>query len=59
VLQDQFPTDFVTGFLAEGADEDASIGRPVDVRLEPGGIMYLSDDKAGAIYKVSLKEPAY
>lgn len=46
-------TDFVTGFLAPGADEDAAIGRPVDIRIEPGGVMYISDDRAGAIYRIA------
>lgn len=58
VMQDQFPTDFVTGFLPEGGDEDDSIGRPVDVRAEPGGILYISDDRAGAIYRISLDRPS-
>lgn len=58
VLNDQFPTDFVTGFLPPGGDEDDTIGRPVDVMLEPGGVAYISDDRAGAIYKIALTEPA-
>ena len=29
------------------------VGRPVDVLIEPGGTMYISDDRAGAIYRVS------
>lgn len=52
------PTDFVTGFLAPGAKPDAAIGRPVAILAEPGGVAYISDDRAGAIYKISLKEPA-
>lgn len=39
--------DFITGWLA---DKRAS-GRPVDILIQPGGIMYISDDKAGVIYK--------
>lgn len=51
--------DFVTGFLPNGStDTDDAIGRPVDVLLQPGGLMYLSDDRAGAIYRISLTEPA-
>lgn len=46
-------TDFVTGFLAEGANESDAIGRPVDVHIEPGGVMYVSDDRAGAIYRIA------
>lgn len=52
------PEDFVTGFLPEGEnDTDNAIGRPVAVLAEPGGTAYLSDDRAGAIYKISLNEP--
>jgi glucose/arabinose dehydrogenase len=43
--------DFVTGWLtAEGA-----LGRPVDVVVQPGGTMYVSDDKAGVIYLVRFR----
>lgn len=41
--------DFITGWL----DEGDSIGRPVDILTQPGGIMYMTDDKSGVIYKVS------
>lgn len=58
MLQDQFSMDFVTGFIPEGGSEDDAIGRPVDVMVEPGGVMYISDDRAGAIYRVALTEPA-
>lgn len=47
------PVDFVTGFLAEGRDEEDAIGRPVGVLAEPGGAVYISDDRAGAIYRVA------
>jgi glucose/arabinose dehydrogenase len=40
--------DFISGWL-QGSN---SMGRPVDVVVQPGGTMYVSDDKAGAIYKV-------
>lgn len=50
--------DFVTGFLPDGArDTDDAIGRPVDVLVEPGGVMYVSDDRAGAVYRIALTEP--
>jgi glucose/arabinose dehydrogenase len=39
---------FVTGFLR---DEEV-IGRPVDVAEGPDGALYVSDDYAGAIYRV-------
>lgn len=44
--------DFITGWLAE---DGSVIGRPVDILIQPGGVMYISDDKAGIIYKVSRK----
>lgn len=47
------PIDFMTGFLAPGAKTDEAIGRPVDILAEPGGVAYVSDDRAGAVYKIS------
>jgi glucose/arabinose dehydrogenase len=41
--------DFITGWLAGGA----AWGRPADVLILSGGAMYVSDDKAGLIYKIS------
>ncbi len=43
------PEDFITGWLTS----DGALGRPVDIITEPGGKIYISDDKAGVIYKVS------
>jgi len=43
--------DFITGWLKE----NEAIGRPVDILIKPGGIIYISDDKAGVIYKVVYK----
>ncbi|MBI4133473.1 PQQ-dependent sugar dehydrogenase [Candidatus Uhrbacteria bacterium] len=40
--------DFITGWLLS----TGALGRPVDVLVEPGGTMYVSDDKAGVIYRV-------
>lgn len=40
--------DFLTGFEL---DEDV-IGRPVDMAFGPDGAIYVSDDYAGAVYKV-------
>lgn len=45
------PIDFMTGFLAPGANEDEAIGRPVGVLAEQG-VLYVSDDRAGAVYRV-------
>lgn len=47
------PYDFVTGFLPAGGTEDDAIGRPVGILAEPGGTFYVSDDRAGAIYRIS------
>lgn len=41
--------DFITGWLTpEGA-----LGRPVDIIFGPDKAMYLSDDKAGVIYRIA------
>jgi len=45
--------DFLTGFLKDSKDTDDAIGRPVGVLAEPGGIVYISDDRAGAIYRIA------
>jgi glucose/arabinose dehydrogenase len=39
--------DFITGWL----DKDRAWGRPVDILIQPGEI-YISDDKAGFVYKM-------
>ena len=41
--------DFITGWLTGGG----VLGRPVDILVFPGGNAYISDDKAGVIYKIS------
>lgn len=52
-LQSGGVQDFVTGFLAPGASRNQAIGRPADVMIEPGGVLYISDDHAGAIYRIA------
>ena len=42
-------TDFMTGFISSGK----ILGRPVDVLFGQYGELYVSDDRAGAIYKIS------
>lgn len=49
----QGQTDFLTGFLEPGQDENAAIGRPVGLLAEPGGVLYVTDDRAGAVYRVT------
>lgn len=41
--------DFLTGFL-QGS---TALGRPVDMTFDTMGNLYVSDDKAGAIYQIS------
>jgi glucose/arabinose dehydrogenase len=41
--------DFLTGFLRPNEEV---IGRPVDVAEGPDGSIYVSDDEAGAVYRV-------
>jgi glucose/arabinose dehydrogenase len=41
----------VTGFLNEAEDEVT--GRPVDLELLEDGSVLLSDDYAGAVYRIS------
>jgi glucose/arabinose dehydrogenase len=45
--------DFLSGFLQDG---DIS-GRPVDVAQGPDGSIYVSDDYAGAVYRVTYGQP--
>jgi len=44
------PQDFMTGFI-NGKGE--VIGRPVALLAEPGGTVYVTDDRAGAVYRIS------
>jgi glucose/arabinose dehydrogenase len=41
--------DFITGFI-QGSD---AAGRPVDLEFDREGSLYLSDDKAGVVYKIA------
>jgi len=45
--------DFITGWLT--ADNDI-LGRPVAILAESEGVLFISDDKAGVIYKVMYTE---
>jgi glucose/arabinose dehydrogenase len=44
---------FAEGWLQEDGE---AWGRPVDVQLLPDGSMLISDDKAGAIYRIWYEE---
>ncbi len=41
--------DFISGWLTGSS----ALGRPVDVLVQPDGTLYISDDKAGLVYRVS------
>jgi glucose/arabinose dehydrogenase len=41
--------DFITGWLTSAG----ALGRSVDILMGPGGVMYISDDKAGVVYRVT------
>jgi len=45
-------TDFVTGFLQDGD----VIGRPVDVEEAADGLIYISDDYTGSVYRLAFAE---
>lgn len=45
-------SDFATGWLRG----DGAWGRPVDVIVGPDGDVYVSDDRAGLIYRITYKE---
>lgn len=47
--------DFITGWLKDGR----ASGRPIGVLIQPGGIIFISDDTAGVIYKISYRRPDY
>jgi glucose/arabinose dehydrogenase len=46
---------FASGWLPEGGDEDSVTGRPVDLLELPDGSLLVSDDQAGAIYRISYR----
>lgn len=41
--------DFMSGFYRNGS----VLGRPAGLLVEPGGLAYVSDDRAGAIYRIT------
>jgi len=46
---------FAEGFLDVASDR--AWGRPVDVQVMPDGALLVSDDEAGAIYRISYRAP--
>ena len=47
--------DFATGWLLQEKGRETVWGRPVDLVVGPDGSLYLSDDYAGFIYRISHK----
>jgi len=47
--------DLATGFLPEGAD--GALGRPAGLAVGADGALYVSDDKAGFIYRIARTGP--
>lgn len=45
--------DFIAGWLTS---DDRSLGRPVDIMVRPNGVAFISDDKAGVIYRLTCKK---
>jgi glucose/arabinose dehydrogenase len=49
--------DFITGWLAQGeAKKGRWMGRPVGIVVGADGAMYLSDDAASVIYRISYEK---
>ncbi len=48
------PEPFATGFLPDGATD--ALGRPAGLAVGADGALYVSDDKAGFIYRVARDE---
>jgi glucose/arabinose dehydrogenase len=46
-------TPFVTGWL----QGQVNWGRPVDFEQTPDGALLISDDQAGAVYRVTYRRP--
>src|SRR5713226_259923 len=47
--------DFATGWMMQEKGQEVVWGRPVDLVVGPDGSLYLSDDYAGFIYRISYK----
>ena len=45
--------DFATGWMANEGDRGSVWGRPVDVLVAPDGALLVSDDNAGAVYRIT------
>jgi glucose/arabinose dehydrogenase len=46
--------DFITGWIIPGTKKDGPrMGRPAGIAIGPDGAMYVSDDTASVIYRVT------
>jgi glucose/arabinose dehydrogenase len=45
--------DFITGWFSK---DGTALGRPVDIMVRPNGTIFVSDDKAGVIYRIARKD---
>lgn len=46
--------DFMSGWLSGAKNAAGALGRPVDLSFAKDGTLYVSDDKAGVIYKIVI-----
>ena len=51
------PENFITGWLREGETRKGTwMGRPVGLAIGPDGAMYLADDSAGVVYRITYQK---
>lgn len=43
-------SDFISGWLEDSGN---ALGRPAGVMVQPGGVLYATDDKAGLVYRIA------
>lgn len=56
--QPQPPQDFATGWLIGPRGPNDAWGRPVAVAVAPDGSLFVSDDRAGAVYRIAYEAGA-
>lgn len=47
--------NFTSGFLGKASGPAGALGRPVDLIFDKAGSLYISDDKAEVVYKITKK----
>lgn len=45
--------DFITGWLVAGEEDEKKLGRPADIKVFSGGVMYITDDNKGLVYRLA------